>query len=243
MRNSRKGVILAGGSGTRLRPLTLIMNKHLLPIYDRPMIMYPLETLKGAGISNICVVTGESDLSSFKKYMGDGKQFGVSITYKTQTGPLGLADAVLKAEDFFAGSKVVAILGDDIFTKTDIPDHVFEDEYAYVFLNKAKEPTKVAIPVLDSNGRIVKIEEKPKVPKSDFMIPGLYVYPPGVFDVIRKLKPSQRGELEITDVNNWYVDRKLLKAIKIDSFVMDAGTPEALLRAGIIRAKELGVRI
>lgn len=243
MRRERRGVILAGGSGTRLRPITYVLNKHLLPVFDRPMVMHPLDTLKGMGVNRVCIVTGRKDLGDFTRLFGNGRSLGVPITYRTQTGPKGLADALLKAEAFFGKEKVIAILGDDIFKKIGFPKSALNDSFAYVFVAKAENPGMVATVVLGRNGELVRIEEKSKSPKSDLMVVGLYIYPNDVFKAIRTLKPSERGELEITDLNNWYLARGRLKVIKTDSFVLDAGTPESLLRAGMMRARTLGIKI
>jgi len=231
-----KGVILAGGIGTRLRPLTEVTNKHLLPVYDRPMILHPLETLKDVGITNICIVTGGEYMADFMRFLGSGTKFGVKLTYKIQDGPLGIAHALLQAEDFFDKEKVVAILGDNIFEKVNISKKVFEDDYAYIFIKEISHPERFGVPVFDENGKIIAIEEKPKEPKSKYAVTGLYIYPNDVFDFIKTLKPSARGELEITDVNNYYLKKGKLKAIKLKGFWSDAGTIPTLLKASILRA-------
>lgn len=233
----KKGVVLAGGLGTRLRPLTEVTNKHLLPVFDRPMITHPIETLKQLGIRDICIVTGGEHIADFMRYLGSGSKFGLNFTYKVQDEPLGIAHALLQAEDFFVNSnKVVAILGDNIFEKVEVPDKVFEDEYAYIFIKKVSHPERFGVPVFDSNGNIIKIEEKPKTPKSQYAVTGLYIYPKDVFDFIKKLKPSSRGELEITDVNNYYLERGLLKWIEVNGYWSDAGTFPTWLKANILRA-------
>jgi len=231
-----KGVILAGGIGTRLRPLTEVTNKHLLPIYDRPMILHPLETLKSMGITDICIVTGGEYMADFMRFLGSGTKFGVKLTYKIQDGPLGIAHALLQAEDFFDKEKVVAILGDNIFEKVNISKKVFEDDYAYIFIKEVSHPERFGVPVFDENGKIIAIEEKPKEPKSKYAVTGLYIYPNDVFDFIKTLKPSVRDELEITDVNNYYLKKRKLKVIKLEGFWSDAGTIPTLLRASILRA-------
>jgi glucose-1-phosphate thymidylyltransferase len=231
-----KGVILAGGTGTRLRPLTEVTNKHLLPVFDSPMIVHPLKTLKQMGIKDICIVTGGEYMADFMRFLGSGSRFKVRLTYKIQDGPLGIAHALLQAEDFFGKEKVVAILGDNIFEKVSVPRNAFEDDYAYIFLKKVSRPERFGVAIFDSTGQIIGIEEKPKVPKSDYAVTGLYIYPNDVFDFIKTLKPSARGELEITDVNNWYLKQNRLKAIKLNGFWTDAGTFPSLLKANILRA-------
>lgn len=242
----RKGVVLAGGTGSRLRPLTYVTNKHLLPVFDRPMVTYPIETLKNLGVRDICIVTGKEYLSSFKRLLGNGKELGISLVYKTQDAPKGIADALRRAKGFFKKDKVIVILGDVIFDRMKVPRSAFEDNYAYVFLkqvNNRKLLSKQGVAVFDKEGRIIDIEEKPKVPKSKFIVAGLYIYPSDVFDFIKIQKPSARGELEITDVNTFYLKRGRLRYVKMDSFWADAGTFEALLKVSMIRARSLGFAI
>ena len=227
-----KGAILAGGTGSRLRPLTNITNKHLLPVYNRPMIAYPIETLKSIGVDDIAIVTGGEYISDFARFTKEGTELGVNITYKVQNEPKGIADALLKLEGFFGNeNKVIAILGDNIFEKVKIDKRILKDNFAYIFISKVKDPTRFGNVVFDKNENIKGIEEKPKEPRSDFAVTGLYIYPNDVFDFIRTLKPSSRGELEITDVNNHYIQQKKLKAIKLASFWSDAGTFDSLLEA------------
>lgn len=231
-----RGVILAGGQGTRLRPLTLVTNKHLLPVYDKPMIVHPLETLKSLGIKDILIVTGGEYMADFMRFLGSGEKFGVRLTYKIQDKPLGIAHALLQAEDFLRGEKkVVAILGDNIFEKIEIDDDLLNDEdNAIIFLKEVEHPERFGTAVFDSNGKLIAIEEKPKVPKSKYAVTGLYIYPNDVFDFIKTLKPSARGELEITDVNNWYLKQGRLKYVIVKGFWTDAGTFPTLLRANIL---------
>jgi glucose-1-phosphate thymidylyltransferase len=235
-----KGVILAGGEGTRLRPLTLVTNKHLLPVFDQPMIAHPLDTLKSMGVTDVCIVTGGEYMADFMRFLGSGSNFGVKFTYKIQDGPKGIAHALLQAEDFFKGSKVVTILGDNVFERVNVSKDVFNDNYAYVFLKEVKNPQRFGVAVFDHDGIITNIEEKPKEPKSNYAVTGLYIYPNDVFDFIKSLQPSARGEMEITDVNNWYLKQGRLKAIKLDGFWSDAGTFESLLRATMLRASQKG---
>jgi len=231
-----KGAILAGGTGSRLKPLTEVTNKHLLPVFDKPMILHPLETLKQMGIKDICIVTGGEYIADFMRFLGSGARFDVKLTYKIQDSPLGIAHALLQTEDFFGDEKVITILGDNIFEKVEVPKDAFEDDFAYIFIKKVSKPERFGVPVFDSSGKIIAIEEKPKEPKSSFAVTGLYIYPNDVFTFIKTLKPSARGELEITDVNNWYLKQDRLKAIKLEGFWSDAGTLPTLLRANILRA-------
>ena len=231
-----KGVILAGGKGTRLKPLTEVTNKHLLPVFDRPMIVHPLETLKEIGVTEVCVVTGGEYMADFMRFLGSGGKFGVRLTYKIQDGPLGIAHALLQTEDFFKGEKVIAILGDNLFEKVSVPEEAMEDDYAYVFLKEVSNPQRFGVAVFNDTGKVIAIEEKPKVPKSNYAVTGLYIYPNDVFDFIKTLKPSARGELEITDVNNWYLKQGRLKAIKLEGYWTDAGTFSSWLKANILRA-------
>ena len=242
MASKPRGVIFAGGTGTRLRPLTYITNKHLLPVFDRPMIMYPIESLRNLGIKDICIVTGENHVAAFKEYFSDGSKFGVSITYRTQSAPSGIADALLKSEDFFKGKKAIGICGDMLCGKVEVPPDAFTDNFAYIFIYERSQSWG-AVPEFDAKGNILSIEEKPKVPKSNYLVSGLYIYPNDVFDTIKTLKPSQRGELEITDVNNRYIKQKRLKALKMYTYIADAGTFETLLKSSILRARELGYNV
>ncbi len=238
-----KGVVLAGGEGKRLRPLTSITNKHLLPVYDKPMIMHPIETLKSMGITKICIVSGGENIGDFMKFLGSGSSFGVELTYKIQDGPLGIAHSLLQAEDFFAGEKVVVILGDNIFEKIDVPNEATKDENAHIFIKAVKNPQRFGVPVFDENKNIVNIEEKPDNPKSGYAVTGLYIYPPSVFEFAKTLKPSARGELEITDVNNWFIKQNKLKFVTINGFWSDAGTFESLLKATLLHAKRSGFEL
>lgn len=234
-----KGVILAGGLGTRLRPLTLITNKHLLPVYDKPMILYPLQTLKGSGINEIMIVCDREHLEHFMNLLGSGKEYGVKLSYALQdTNGGGIADALSCAEDFAGESSVAVILGDNIF----------EDSFgcairefktgAKVFLKKVKDPQRFGVAVFDESGEnIVKIEEKPKDPKSNFVQTGLYLFDNQVFSFIKTLESSQRGELEITGVVNLYLSQKKLNFTIIDSVWFDAGTIESLFEAAKWAAK------
>lgn len=242
-----KGVVLAGGMGTRLNPLTKITNKHLLPIYKKPMIYYPIEMLVEAGISEIMIVTGGNSAGDFLRLIGNGKEFGLShINYTYQEGEGGIADALSLAEDFVEGEKMVVVLGDNILEKG-ISDGVqsFEKQGkgARIYLTEVDHPWEYGIADV-SDGKIANIEEKPEKPKSNLAVIGVYMYPPDVFDFIKSLSPSARGELEITDVNNRYVKAGEMEYDVVDGWWMDAGeNPEALLQANITVARSLGVEL
>ncbi len=236
-----KGIILAGGLGTRLSPLTRVTNKHLLPVYKKPMIYYPLETLVKAGIKEIMIVTGGESPGDFLKLLGSGKEFGlkeIHFTYQEKAG--GIAQALSLAEDFADREKVVVILGDNIF-EDDITPYLkkFENQErgAKLFLKKVPDPERFGVAVF-KNKKLIAIEEKPKRPKSPYAVTGLYMYDNQVWDVIKTLKPSARGELEITDVNNFYIRQKTATYEILKGFWTDAGTFDSLLRATILVAKK-----
>ena len=238
MNNSINGIILAGGTGSRLYPLTKVTNKHLLPVYNKPMIFYPLETLKSLGISDICIVSGGEHIADFIRLLGSGSEFEVKLTYKVQDGPKGIAHALLQAEEFVKeGEKATVILGDNVFEDVEAPSNIFSDDNAYIYLKEVEDPERFGVPKLNDEGDVIEILEKPKNPPSKFAVTGLYIYPNDVFDFIKTLKPSQRGELEITDVNNWYIKQGRLKAVFLDGFWSDAGTFESLLKAALFVAK------
>jgi glucose-1-phosphate thymidylyltransferase len=229
-----KGVILAGGLGTRLLPLTRITNKHLLPVYDRPMIYYPLETLVNAGIKDIMLVTGGNNAGDFLRLLGNGQDFGLKhINYTYQQGEGGIADALRLAEYFAAGEKICVVLGDNII-ENNIAEacRKFESQPhgAHILLKEVSDPERFGVPVLDGN-RIVRIEEKPKQPKSRYAVTGIYMYDATAFDRIRKLRPSGRGEFEITDLNNMYIEEGTLTYSILEGWWTDAGTFDSLRRA------------
>jgi len=229
-----KGVILAGGLGTRLRPLTKITNKHLLPVYDKPMIYYPLETLVRAGIKDIMIVTGGNSAGDFLRLLGNGAEFGLKDIYYTyQEGEGGIADALRLCEHFAEGQRIVVILGDNII-EDDITPYVRafaeQDSGARILLKEVDDPERFGVAELDGD-RIVSIEEKPRAPKSRYAVTGIYMYDRRVFDFIRKLKPSDRNELEITDVNNAYLREGDLYYDILRGWWTDAGTFESLYRA------------
>lgn len=232
-----KGVILAGGLGTRLHPLTKVTNKHLLPVYNKPMIFYPLETLVRAGIEEIMLVTGGNSAGEFLRLLGNGKEFGLRhIHYTYQSGEGGIAEALSLAQDFADGDKVVVILGDNILEE-DIRPHVQrfskQKEGARLLLKKVGDPERFGVAELNGK-KISRIVEKPRKPKSPYVVTGIYMYDGRVFDIIRTLKPSGRGELEITDVNNAYLKRGLLEYDFLKGYWTDAGTFESLFRAGVL---------
>lgn len=229
-----KGIILAGGLGKRLHPLTKITNKHLLPIYNRPMIHYPLKTLADAGIRDVLIVTGGNHAGEFLRLLGNGREFGLDdISYAYQEGEGGIADALSLARHFADREKLIVVLGDNIL-QDDIrkPVSAFREQKsgARILLKKVPDPQRFGVPEI-RDGRIVGIEEKPKAPKSEYSVTGIYMYDAGVFDIVDKLEPSARNELEITDVNNAYIKRGDLYYDIIEGWWTDAGTFESLFRA------------
>ncbi|MEK7509231.1 MAG: sugar phosphate nucleotidyltransferase [Patescibacteria group bacterium] len=225
-----KGLILAGGKGTRLQPVTYVVNKHMVPIINRPMILYPLETLKYLGATDIMVVSGGGHIGGIAEFLGDGSEYGVSLTYRVQKAAGGIAQALGLAKDFVDGHSVAVVLGDNIFENTKlpkVPKSAGVDE-AFLYFARTKDPSRFGVPVFKKNGAVAKIEEKPTKPKSKYAVTGLYVYPPNVFDIVAKLKPSARGELEITDVNNWYIEKGKCSHALFKGFWSDAGTRESL---------------
>ena len=236
-----KGIILAGGLGKRLHPLTKITNKHLLPIYDRPMIYYPISLLVDAGIKDILIVTGGHHAGEFLRLLGDGQAFGLDhINYTYQEGEGGIAQALGLAKVFAAGKKTVVILGDNILEKS-IKKHVDQfrrqKQGARVLLKEVEDPERFGVAEFKGK-RIVSIEEKPKKPKSNYAVTGVYMYDEDVFDIIRTLKPSARGELEITDVNNAYLRRDALEYDVLKGWWTDSGTFDSLLRANQLVARQ-----
>ena len=229
-----KGIILAGGTGSRLYPLTRITNKHLLPVFDRPMIYYPIQTLVNAGIEDILVVTGGQGAGDFLRLLGNGKAFGLKhINYTYQEGEGGIADALRLAEHFADSQPVCVVLGDNLI-ETNIAAACgkfrHQSRGAHILLKEVQDPQRFGVPVFEGD-RIVKIEEKPKQPKSAYAVIGIYMYDQTVFDRIRTLKPSARGELEITDVNNSYLAEGSLTYSVLEGWWTDAGTFDSLLRA------------
>ncbi len=226
-----KGIILAGGRATRLRPLTKITSKQLLPVYNKPMIFYPIETLAKSGITEILIIIAPEYSGHFLNLLGSGKDFGVKFTYEIQEEPRGLADAFIVGEQFIGNDDVTMILGDNIF------DYDFRNSIqsfktgAKIFAKKVKDPERFGVVEFDQNNNVLSIEEKPKVPKSEYAAVGIYIYDNQVVSIAKNLAPSARGEIEITDINNAYLQKGQLKVDIIDSIWEDAGTFDSLLRA------------
>ncbi len=243
--NRLKGVILAGGLGKRLEPLTRITNKHLLPVWNKPMIYYPITTLVEAGIKDIMIVTGGNNAGDFLKLLGNGSEFGLKhINYTYQRGEGGIADALSLAEHFSKGSKIVVILGDNILEKS-IKKYVArfknQPKGARILIKRVPDPERFGVVELKGK-KIINIEEKPKRPKSNYVVTGIYMYDSRVFDIIRTLKPSWRNELEITDVNNAYLKRGRLSYDVLDGYWTDCGTFDSLLRANNLAANNQRLR-
>lgn len=235
-----KGIVLAGGLGTRLRPLTSVTNKHLLPVYNQPMIYYPIQTLVNAGITDIMIVTGGNSAGDFLRLLGNGKAFGLKhINYAYQEGEGGIAEALSLVEHFAAGDPVCVVLGDNIIEgniAAAVRSYQNPGKGARIMLKKVTDPERFGVPELDGN-RVVKIEEKPSSPKSEFAVIGIYMYDAEVYDIIRTLQPSGRGELEITDVNNAYIARGEMTWEELEGWWTDAGTFESLLYASNLVAE------
>lgn len=229
-----KGVILAGGLGTRLLPLTKITNKHLLPVYDKPMIYYPIQTLINAGIEDILIVTGGNNAGDFLRLIGNGKDFGLKhINYTYQEGEGGIAEALGLAEYFASGDRICVVLGDNIIERNinnAVESYMRQKSGAKILLKEVPDPQRFGVPVIEGE-KIAGIEEKPRIPKSPFAVIGIYMYDRRVFEIIKTLKPSDRGELEITDVNNAYIESGELTWNVLEGWWTDAGTFESLLRA------------
>ncbi len=230
-----KGVILAGGLGSRLYPLTKITNKHLLPVYDRPMIHYPIQCLINAGITDILVVTGGNSAGDFLQLLGNGSDFGLKgISYTYQQGEGGIADALSLAEHFADGDPIAVVLGDNLIEgniRQAVDDFRVQGGGAKILLKEVHDPERFGVASVDEAGRVLRIVEKPKEPESNLAVIGIYMYDARVFDFIGKLEPSARGELEITDVNNFYIEDGSMTAEVLNGWWTDAGTFDSLLRA------------
>jgi len=235
-----KGVVLAGGLGTRLLPLTKVTNKHLLPVYDRPMIYYPIQTLVNAGVTEILLVTGGNNAGDFLRLLGNGREFGLKhLDYTYQEGEGGIADALRLAEYFSDGRPICVVLGDNIIEGNIVKAAgAFRDQKqgARILLKQVEDPQRFGVPVLNGK-RVMKIEEKPTKPGSPYAVTGIYFYDSRVFEIIKTLKPSKRGELEITDVNNAYIKKGQLTWGILEGWWTDAGTIDSLSRAGELVAR------
>lgn len=236
MQKSTKGIVLAGGSGTRLHPMTAVFSKQLQPVYDKPMIYYPLSTLMMAGIKDVLIISTPHDVPAFQTLLGDGSRFGISLTYAVQEQPRGIAEAFIIGQTFISNSQVVLILGDNLFYgKLDFLRNAIDaNKGATIFGYAVTDPQRYGVVEVDDSGHVISIEEKPLQPKSALAIPGLYIYDSDVCSIASSLKPSARGELEVTAIHSAYLKMDKLNIVKIGRGIawLDTGTPESLLDAG-----------
>ena len=232
-----KGIILAGGKGTRLYPMTKVVSKQLLPLYDKPMIYYPLSVLLLAGIKEILIISTPVDLPKYAELLGDGKELGISLSYKVQDNPRGLADAFILGEEFIGKDKVCLVLGDNVFYGENLSNLLWKalnnNDGATIFGYPVNNPTDFGVVEFDQKGKVISIEEKPKNPKSNYAVPGLYFYDNSVIKIAKNVQPSARGEIEITAVNNEYLKQKKLNVITFGRGTawLDTGTPQGMLKA------------
>jgi glucose-1-phosphate thymidylyltransferase len=231
-----KGIILAGGTGSRLHPLTLAVSKQLMPIYDKPMIYYPLSTLMWAGVKEILIISTPEDLPLFQKLLGDGKQLGCEFKYAIQESPNGLAEAFIIGEQFISNDKVALILGDNIFYGTGLSELLQKNNNpngGIIYAYHVNDPERYGVAEFDKDGKVISIEEKPQLPKSNYAIPGIYFYDNSVVEISKSIKPSSRGELEITDINKAYLQLGKLKVSVLDKGTawLDTGTFKSLMQA------------
>jgi len=232
-----KGIVLAGGSGTRLHPLTIAVSKQLMPVYDKPMIYYPLSTLISAGINEILIITTPQDVSLFQKLLGDGSRIGCRFEYVVQEHPNGLAEAFIIGEHFIGNDKIALILGDNIFYGSGLSSLLNNNNNpngGIVYAYHVHDPERYGVVEFDENGKVISIEEKPEHPKSNYAVPGIYFYDNEVVDIAKNIQPSNRGELEITDVNRAYLEKGKLQVSILDRGIawLDTGTFDSLMQAG-----------
>ncbi|MEK7537361.1 MAG: sugar phosphate nucleotidyltransferase [Patescibacteria group bacterium] len=241
-----KGIILAGGAGTRLRPLTLVTSKQLLPVYDKPMVFYPLQTLLNAGIKEILIIVAPDRAGDFLRVLGSGKEWGAKFTYEIQDKPNGLAEAFIIGADFIDDGPVTLVLGDNLFfgheNELDDAINTFQSG-GRVFAKEVTDPERFGVVEFDANGKVLSIEEKPPKPKSNYALIGLYVFDDSVVEIAKNLRPSVRGELEITDIHKAYLERGQLDVRTYTGQWLDTGTMESLLRAGLLVANLRGEKI